>query len=112
MPTAATFRTGYLDAALEDLPTVLERAKVHLANVDFSSPAAGPRWQPATIEGGSMATPRHTRVVRLTGREADEIYTLANMVLTNADQWPTLDMAALRRAANKIASAPHGPVNG
>lgn len=44
--------------------------------------------------------------VRLTGREADEVISLLNMVLTNGDQWAdALDLQAIRRATEKIAVA-------
>lgn len=44
--------------------------------------------------------------LRLTSREADEVISLFNMVLTNADQWvDTLDLSALRRATEKLAVA-------
>lgn len=40
-------------------------------------------------------------VLLLTEKERVELLTLLNMVLTNADQWEVLDLAALRRVARK-----------
>ena len=40
-------------------------------------------------------------IVVLTDKEHDELITLLNMVLTNADQWDLMDLPALRRVARK-----------
>lgn len=60
-------------------------------DLDANQPVSG-------LNGGKAIS------LRLTSREADEVISLFNMVLTNADQWvDTLDLSALRRATNKLS---------
>lgn len=40
--------------------------------------------------------------IRLTEREALELWTLLFTVLSNADQWESYDLAALNRVAKKV----------
>lgn len=47
--------------------------------------------------------PRPPVTVTLTDHEATELTILLNIILTNDDQWNTMDLAALRRVSQKIS---------